>query len=67
MAQTNKMELKLMDRRVMERYLSRGELAAPDIQWIMFDPARLGKQLAKFALRHADDAPAGIENDAAGA
>jgi hypothetical protein len=31
MAQTNKMELKLMDRRVMERYLRKGMLADKDV------------------------------------
>jgi hypothetical protein len=42
-----------------------GELALPDLDGVVLHPAGMGVQLPGLALRHGDDAPFGIEHDAA--
>src|SRR5262249_11457922 len=39
------------------------ELAGPDFTWIVFDPARLGKNLLKLLLRDATNRAAVIEKN----
>src|SRR3569832_1523808 len=48
-----------------QRRACRGELAAPDLQRVMLDPARLRIDLRQFLLGQRDDAAALIKDDAA--
>ena len=51
--------------RLRKRLTRRIELRLPDLPGVVLDPAGLRVDLAKLALRHRDDAPERIEDDAA--
>ena len=44
-----------------------GQLTRQDVLWVVFHPARLGKVLRKFLLRHAQNAATVVEDEAAAA
>jgi hypothetical protein len=41
-----------------------GQLGFPDLHWVVLDPAGLGIELAKGLLRHRNNLPKLIENEA---
>ena len=58
-------DLRDADAGLRDRLARGGDLALPDLDRIVLDPARLREVLCKLALRHRDDATVEVENDAA--